>query len=99
MMYGIKIRPPSSEEPVIWGYFSLMDDPKCANKERLVIRLVPTKQLAEMDRYDHNMSVSSSLQDQVLCSFLKFMRKTGPNLFLQNSMVFYPVLSQLLELL
>lgn len=57
MTYSIKIRPPSSEEPVIWGYFSLMDDPKCAKKERLVIRLVPVKQLEEMDRYDHNTCV------------------------------------------
>lgn len=50
--YSIKISPPSSEEPVIWGYFSLMDDPKCANKERLAISLVPMKHLAEMERYD-----------------------------------------------
>lgn len=36
-----------------------MDDPNCANKEKLAIRLVPIKQLAEMDRYDHNISVIS----------------------------------------
>lgn len=43
MTYSIKIRPPSSEEPVIWGYFSLTGDPKCANKWKVSYKTSPYK--------------------------------------------------------